>query len=316
MWRLLRWRPLPRPLAGAAGALSAWATLGRSQPTCAPSEEDFLKGLMTAANLDASTHYARLDTLGLGSVCNMMAHGGGELLKSPPSTASLKEIVKACSVSDEASWGKPDGNAAAKTLYNSCLTSFTTLVAMCQCSHQDALKRVMESAVSTSGHTGVSAADLKERNEWRKNPRPKADELIAAAEALYNCEFACARRCDELTLVNTFIDLLDNRLTVAGLKDNKAYGRHHALMSDADRQGMQDGYVILDTTQKKSEEAKTWRVAQVLSLLNVCIESVTVAAASVTHKPPPGNTYGLVNRGRADGMSCPPNPQPCTLPPH
>ena len=305
---LIQSRQLLRPLACAAGLASTLGARRQHVSTaCAPSEEDHFKALMTACTLDPAVYYTGVSTMGLGTICNVMAYGGGDLQKTPPSATSLKEIVKHCGAGDAAAWGQHDGSQPQKVLYNSCLQAFTTLVAMCQASHGEALKRVMDSAISTSGLSGVSAADLKERAEWRKYPKPKVKELVDAAEAMYNCEFAAARRCDELTLVNTFTDLMDNTLTVAGLRD-KAYGRHHALMSDADRQGHRDGYVVLDTSQKKAEETKTWRVAQVLSLINVCLESIVVAAASVTHHPPAGNTYGVVNKGRADGENL-----PCTL---
>jgi len=298
-------RQLLRPLACAAGLASTLGTRHQHVPaTCAPNEEDHFRSLMAASSLDPAVHYSDLSAMGLATICDVMAYGGGDLQRTPPSTTSLKEIVKHCGTLDAAAWGQHDGTQPQKVLYNSCLQGFTTLVAMCQASHGEALKRVMDSAISTSGLSGVSAADLKERAEWRKYPKPKVKELIDAAEAMYNCEFAAARRCDELTLVNTFTDLMDNTLTVAGLRD-KAYGRHHALMSDADRQGHREGYVVLDTTQKKAEETKTWRVAQVLSLINVCLESIVVAAASVTHHPPAGNSYGVVNKGRADETNVP-----------
>ena len=93
MWGLLRTRQLLRPLAGAIGLATSLRTLHQAPPACAPTEEEHYQALMGAASLDPTTHYTDLSTMGLGTICKVMAYGGGDLQKVPPSATSLKEII-------------------------------------------------------------------------------------------------------------------------------------------------------------------------------------------------------------------------------
>ena len=245
----------------------------------------------------------------LGTTAELMSAAGGVLEMKPPPEGALEATLVSLAHGGTAEWGDAAGTDAAKAAHTAMLGRLSLLCSMCRDDFADARMRLRDAHRAAHGIPS-SSVTMEVRKKLKADPRPKVTEMIKSAELLYNTELTRARECDPSTLLETLFALEDGELKIAALRSD-AYGGSTTILREEERRD-QSRMVMKEESQ---QGAKIYRIAQSLSRIEGCLETLVVCGAQLhvdRSRYPATGEYGRVNVGTPEGA--PIVPPPCSAP--
>ena len=155
------------------------------------------------------------------------------------------------------------------------LGRLSLLCSMCRDDFADARIRLRDAHCAGHGIPS-SSVTMEVRKKLKADPRPKVTEMIKSAELLYNTELTRARECDPSTLLETLFALEDGELKIAALRSD-SYGGATTILREEERRD-QSRMVVKEESQ---QGAKIFRIAQSLSRIEGCLETLVVCGAQL-----------------------------------
>ena len=241
----------------------------------------------------------------MSTTAELMSVAGGVLDMKPPPEGALEAALASLAHSGNAEFGNAAGTDAEKAAHTAMLGRLSLLCSMCRDDFTDARTRLRDAHRAAHGIPS-SSVTMEVRKKLKADPRPKVTEMIKSAELLYNTELTRARECDPSTLLETLFALEDGELKIAALRSD-AYGGPTTILREEERRD-QSRMVVKEESQ---QGAKIFRIAQSLSRIEGCLETLVVVGAQLhvdRSRYPATGEYGRVNVGTTDGAPLAPPP--------
>jgi len=250
----------------------------------------------------------------MGTTAELMTVAGGALEMKPLPEGALEAALVSLAHGGSAEWGSAAGTAEEQAQHSTMLARLALLCAMCRDDFDAARARMIAAHRSAHGILG-SSLTMELRKKLKADPRPKVTEMIKAAEMLYNTELTRARECDPSTILESLFALEDGELKIAALRSD-AYGGSTTILREEERRD-QSRVLVREEAQSG---AKIYRIAQSLSRIEGCLETLVVVGAQLQvdrSQYPNSGEYGRVNVGTTNGAPPPPlhKPHPSPLMP-
>ena len=248
----------------------------------------------------------------MGTTAELMTVAGGALEMKPLPEGALEAALVSLAHGGSPEWGSAAGTAEQQAQHATMLARLALLCALCRDDFDAARARMIASHRAAHGIPG-SSLTMELRKKLKADPRPKVTEMIRAAELLYNTELTRARECDPSTILESLFALEDGELKIAALRSD-AYGGSTTILREEERRD-QSRVLVREEAQSG---AKIYRIAQSLSRIEGCLETLVVVGAQLKvdkSQYPNSGEYGKVNVGTPDGAPQPPlhKPAPCPL---
>ena len=247
----------------------------------------------------------------LSTTAELMTAAGGALEQKPLPEGAIEATLVSLAHGGAPEWGDAAGSAEEKAQHATMLARLALLCAMCRDDFDAARVRMIAAHRAAHGIPG-SSLTMELRKKLTADPRPKVTEMIKAAEMLYNTELTRARECDPSTILESLFALEDGELKIAALRSD-AYGGSTTILREEERRD-QSRVLVREEAQSG---AKIYRIAQSLSRIEGCLETLVVVGAQLQvdkSQYPNSGEYGKVNVGTPNGA--PTIPCACTRPSH
>ena len=243
---------------------------------------------------------------GLSTTAELMSAAGGAFEMKPQPEGAPEATLVSLAHGGSPEWGSATGTEEEKTTHSTMLGRMALLCSMCR-DDFDAASARMRDAHRTAHGIPSSSLTMELRKKLKSDPRPKVLEMIQRAELLYNTELTRARECDPSTILESYFALEVGELKIAALRSD-AYGGPATILREEERRD-QSRVLVREEAQ---QGAKIYRIAQSLSRIEGCLETLVVVGAQLhvdRSRYPNTGEYGKVNVGTTDGA--PLAPPPC-----